>query len=195
MALYQKAMGRPFPEKLVTSWHPIFIAKSKMERSTITREWLNDVAEKHPDEFSDDTSTSSDNNISETTSSYTTGPSDLDMLQLFHGDNLVPDEVAAFLIGEAKGRYDGTMSIPPNIVIEAKRTALDLGQEDPWLMEPYTRYVDSLRDNTSSRRERSELPPPESPAHRHSDDRYADNSDHEVEEMRKRTHAMIGNLL
>ena len=167
-------MGRPFPEKLITSWYPIFIAKSKIKHSTITREWLNDVAKKHLDKFSDDTSISSDNNISETTSSYTTGPSDLNMLQLFHGDNFVPDEVAAFLIGEAKGRYDGTMLILPNIIIEAKRIALDLGQEDPWLMEPYTRYVDSLCDNTSSRHERSKLPPPKSPTHRHLDDRYAD---------------------
>ena len=46
------------------------------------RDWLDNVAEEHPNEFSNNTSTSSDNNGSETTSLDTTGPSDLDMLQL-----------------------------------------------------------------------------------------------------------------
>ena len=82
ICLYKNGEGKLYAEKHVTSWHPIFVAKSKAEYSTIIRDWLENVAEEHPDEFSNDTSTSFDHNGKEKTSLDTTGPSDLDMLQL-----------------------------------------------------------------------------------------------------------------
>ena len=46
---------------------------------------------------------------------YTTTQSNLEMLQLCHDDELVSDEAAAMLIGDAKGRSDGMLSVPPSV--------------------------------------------------------------------------------
>ena len=69
----------------------------------------------HPNGFNNDTSTTSNKNESDTPSVYTTAQSNLEMLQLYHDDDLVPDEAAAILIGEAKGRSDGMLSVPPSV--------------------------------------------------------------------------------
>ena len=50
---------------------------------------------------------------------YTTAQSNPEMLQLYHDDEIVSDEAAAMLVGEAKGQCDVMVSVPPNVATKA----------------------------------------------------------------------------
>ena len=112
IALYKHDKG---PEKDITLWYPVPHAKTKAHRNTIIRDWLADIVAEHRDGFSNDISTTSNKNGSDTPSVYTTTQLDLEMLQLYHNDEVVPERAAAILIGEAKGRSDGMLSVPPSV--------------------------------------------------------------------------------
>ena len=107
-----------------------------------------------------DASTTSDNNESETPGTYITTESDLEILTPYHEDNSVPDEAATTLNGEVKGRFNGLLLVPSNVVIKTKRTALGLDDNDLWNTEPYILYMASVATNTSTvklkKRKRSE---------------------------------------
>ena len=134
-----------------------------MECNIIIKKCVSDFTAEHPDGLNTDTSTTSDQNGSDTPSVYTTAQPDLDMLRIYHSDNSVPNEEAATMIGKAKARSAGMLPVPSSVVIEAKRTALEIGLDDPWISVPYVRYAESLCDKTSKKRKRSETPPSETP--------------------------------
>ena len=158
--------GKMIKHERITLWLPAFVAETKVECNIIINKCLSDFAAEHPDRLNTDTSTTSDKNGSDTPSVYTTTQSDFEMLQLYHNADSVPDEEAATMIGKAKARSAEMLPVPSSVVIEAKRTALQIGLDDPWISVPYVRYAESLRDNTSKKRKRSDTQPPGSDAQR-----------------------------
>ena len=151
--------GKMIKHERITLWLPAFVTETKVECNIIIKKCLSDFAAEHPDGLNTDTSTTSDKNGSDTPSVYTTAQSDPDMLQLYHSDDSVPDERAATLIGEAKGRAHGTASVPASVVMAAKRNALDGGLESPWDSMVYRSHLECVR-GSGRKRKRSVTPPP-----------------------------------
>ena len=131
--MYTRDKGKKIAQRYITSWLPGLDMSTKAERDEMIRDRLSAFAEEHAEGgLTTDGSTTPNHNGSDTPSAYTTIMSDEELLKLYYEDDSVPDEAAATLIGEAKGQSDGMSSVSFSVVIKAKRTALELGINNPW---------------------------------------------------------------
>ena len=189
ICLYKNGEGKPYAEKLVSSWLPPFITADKADRKRRIRDRLAEFAAKYP--YKPDTDA---NMTLDVATLYTDAQPAVEILRLFHDDKLAPDEAAAVLIGEAKGNSEGISAVPASVVIDTKRVALRNGIKDPWLAEPYHQYTEhgyALGEETSRKRKRSETPPATSPAQRYWDDFYAASLTPKMVEMHMKIQALV----
>ena len=167
LSFYTKDSGGAIAKDKIKLWLPVFAGVTSAARREIILKHLSNYEALHLNASSYDldihsnTSTPSKRDIPCDGSIYTAEMSDLELLQLYHDTKSVPGDAAATLIGEAKGRSTGRVSVPSIVVIEAKREALSRNI-DPWLMGPYTGHLSSETDSTSPKRKRSPIPPPAS---------------------------------
>ena len=167
LSFYTKDIGGVITKDKIKSWLPVFAGVISAARREIILKHLLNYEALHLNASSYDmdiysnTSTLPKRDIPCDDSIYTAEMLDLDILQLYHDTKSVPDDAAATLIGEAKGRSTGSVSVPSIVIIEAKREALHF-RGDPWSMAPYISHLSSVTDSTSPKRKRSPIPPPAS---------------------------------
>ena len=167
LSFYTKDIGGAIAKDKIKSWLPAFAGKTSAVRREIILNHLSDHealqlnASSYDVDTQSNTSTPSKRDTPYEDSIYTAEMSDLEILQLYRDTKSVPDDAAATLIGEAKGRSTGRVSVPSIVVIEAKRIALYISG-DPWSTPPYTSHLISETDSTSPKRKRSPIPPPAS---------------------------------
>ena len=192
ICLYKNSEGKPYAEKLVSSWLPPFITADKAHRKRLIREQLTEFAAKYP--YKPDTDA---NMTLDVATLYTDAQPAVEILRLFHDDKFAPNAAAAVLIGEAKGNSEGISAVPASVVIDTKRVALRNGVKDPWLAEPYMQYTEhgyAPGEEPCRKRKRSKSPSPTSTAQREWDYLYANSLTPKMAEVHMKIQSLVDSL-
>ena len=141
----------------VTSWLPAFQRK---ERRWVIKAALAEHNKAHPEELETSPSPGAKKSSSDTTSVYMPGTPDEDLLDTYLKDDLVPDEAAATLIGDARGRQQHNgISVPAKVIIESKARSL-ITASPPWLIFPYSIFCETIKScgENPKKRKREDVP-------------------------------------
>ena len=103
---YYLGDAKVIKQEKITSWLPAFQQK---ERSWMIRATLAEHIASHPEALETSASRGVQDSSSDAPNVYLSGTPDEDLLETYLEDDSIPDEAAATLIGDAKGRlkHDG----------------------------------------------------------------------------------------